>query len=273
MDNNRHHCPAGVFFYLLGLLFLTVPQVWSAASETAVSYTDEDCIGCHRQDSEESSLHITVEQYEASVHGQEVTCMECHTRVVDDQHQTLKGSGAVDCSECHEQENRHGQGATPQDRPRCHDCHTRHNMLGKDDPASSVHAENLPETCAACHAAESGQTGYFAWLPSIQIASHNKADFAAAYEKGNCIGCHQGKGVHGEDETIDDQDCYKCHRSAEAEGALWGYMHPKADWNLQPATFASASLYQVILIVGLIVLLGKSLDFIFDRDSGKKNNG
>jgi hypothetical protein len=46
-------------------------------------------------------------------------------------------------------------------------------------------------------------------------------------------------------------------------------MHPQADRQSQPAIFAAASIYQVFIAIGLIVLLGKFLDLVFDRFSGK----
>ena len=33
----------------------------------------------------------------------------------------------------------------------CADCHTSHNILPKDDPASSIHPDNLVENCGKCH--------------------------------------------------------------------------------------------------------------------------
>jgi hypothetical protein len=243
------------------------------ASETepdaAAAYTPEECIECHRTGSEESGLQISVEAYEASVHGEEATCLDCHTGVVDDEHESTQGSGAVDCSECHEQENRHGQNGPEEQRPQCHDCHTRHNMLTKTDPASAVHPDQLPTTCAGCHAAAAGETGFFSWFPAFRIASHNKADFAIAYEKDNCLGCHQGAAAHGESEPINAQDCQKCHFSPEAAGAMWGAMHPTADRSVQPVIFAAASIYQVFIVIGLIALLGKFLNFVYNRFSGK----
>jgi hypothetical protein len=50
---------------------------------------------------------------------------------------------------------------------------------------------------------------------------------------------------------------------------MWGYMHPKPDVKTQPTVFASASIYQFFIVIGLIVLLGKFLDLVFDRFSGK----
>lgn len=241
----------------------------ASVTEAATVYTSDDCIECHRTGSEESGLQIFVEEYEASVHGPEITCLDCHTGVVDDQHQSTKGSGAVDCSACHEQENRHGLNGPEEQRPHCYDCHTRHHMLSKTDPASAVHPDHLAVTCAGCHPAASGETDFFSWFPSFQIASHNKGDFATAYNKDNCLGCHQGAAVHGESVPINDQDCYKCHFSPDAAGAMWGNMHPKPDLKTQPAVFAAASIYQIFVVIGLIVLLGKFLNLVFDRFSGK----
>jgi hypothetical protein len=255
------------------IIVLTVGHARASESEsdTAQAYTPEDCIECHRMGSEESGLQISVETFNASVHGEEATCLDCHTGVVDDEHESTEGSGAVDCGECHEQENRHGGNGPEEQRPLCHDCHSRHNMLTKTDPASSVHPEQLPATCAGCHAAASGETGFFSWFPAFRIASHNKADFAVAYEKDNCLGCHQGAAAHGESEPINAQECQKCHFSKETAGAMWGDMHPIADRSVQPAVFAAASIYQLFIVIGLFALLGKFLNLFFNRVSGERN--
>jgi hypothetical protein len=144
-------------------------------------------------------------------------------------------------------------------------------MLTKTDPASAVHRDRLPTTCAGCHAAASSEPGFFAWFPAFRIASHNKADFSTAYEKDNCLGCHQGAGAHGEPEPVDDQTCYRCHFSPQTAGAMWGAMHPEADRHTQPTVFAAASIYQVFIVIGLVVLLRKLLNLIFDRSSGQSN--
>ena len=228
-----------------------------SASKTESGYSPEDCIECHRTGSDESERQISISEYEESVHGQEITCLDCHTEVVDDEHQATEGSGTVDCSACHEQENRHGVNGPEEDRPQCHDCHTRHNMLTKTDPASTVHPDQFSATCAGCHAMASGKTDYFSWFPSFQIASHPKADFAGDYSDANCLGCHQGGAAHGEEEPLVDQDCHKCHRSPEMEGAMWGKIHPTADRKKQPAVFAAASIYQVSIVIGVVLLLGR----------------
>ncbi len=170
-----------LFFYFLGLLiFVTSYNTWA--------YTPEDCIKCHKEGSTGSTLHISIKEFNVSIHGREITCKDCHVGVEDEDHETMKGSGAVDCGECHEQGNRHGLQSKSEDRPQCYSCHTKHGIFEKDEEVSSVHPGQLKETCKGCHPVECGQTDYLSWLPSIQIASHKKQDFSRVYEKGNCLG-------------------------------------------------------------------------------------
>ena len=230
---------------IIGLAPVTITR-----AETA--YTNEDCIECHRTGSEEGGINISIEEFNASVHGEEVECQECHTLVVDDDHQTTPGSGTVDCSSCHEQENRHARGSNSGTRPQCYSCHTRHGMLAKDDPRSTVHSQRLKETCRSCHPQECGQTDYFSWLPSLQVASHSKQDFSQDYERTNCLGCHQGQGAHGEQETINDQTCYTCHITLDGQNKLLGYIHSKADDRSQPGVRVAAAIYQLTLVALLL---------------------
>jgi hypothetical protein len=229
------------------LLLLAFP-----AAADASDYTDEACIECHGPGSDESELKVELEAYEASIHFEAAGCQECHTQVVDDSHQEAAGSGAVNCGQCHEQEQKHG----PSDDPlACHACHSRHAIRSPDDPAASVHADRLPDTCGGCHPEAAGDGGYFSWFPAWQIASHNKGDFAQAYEGRQCLGCHQGAGAHGESEPLNDQTCHKCHATDGSSGSLWGRMHPAADRDSQPLIFAAAGLYQVAILGGLLTLV------------------
>ncbi|MEN6440347.1 MAG: hypothetical protein ABFD97_17370 [Syntrophobacter sp.] len=239
------------FIKRIGLSFLGFSVVFLAQS--AWAYTPEDCIQCHRAGSSKSSLRIDVQEFKASVHGDKATCQECHTGVVDEKHTRDRSLGAVDCGQCHEQTNRHGMGSGRADRPRCYSCHTRHNMLPKDNAASSINPGRLRTTCGGCHPAQSGKTDYLTWLPSLQVSSHKKQDFAHDYDRGNCVGCHQGRAAHGEEGQVDKQQCYKCHFSLkDARSPLMGYIHPVADSARQPAIFASAVIYQ-LFVVSLLV--------------------
>jgi hypothetical protein len=205
------------------------------------AYTPEDCVRCHRQGSSESSLQMDLETFKGSVHGETLSCLDCHGPIQDESHEKMTSSRAVSCVECHEQENRHGLRGGEDRRPKCYSCHTKHGILGKGDSLSSVHPEGLPGTCAACHPVESGKPDYLSWFPSLQIVSHGKQDFGKAYERSNCLGCHQGEGAHGENKPINDQDCAKCHND------LMGFMHPKADSEKQPGILASVWIYQMFL--------------------------
>ncbi len=178
--------------------------------------------------------------------------------VEDETHMETPGSGAVDCSSCHDQQNHHGKGSNSGTRPQCYSCHTRHGTLTKDDPRSTVHASRLQETCRSCHPQESGQTDYISWLPSLQVASHSKQDFSQIYKRTNCLGCHQGMGAHGQQEIINEQTCHTCHVTLDGQNKLLGYIHSKADAR-QPGVKAAASIYQVILGV---LLAGGFLFFI-----------
>ena len=235
------------------LRFVSIILIFTV-TQAAFAYTDEDCIECHRTGSEKGGINISIDEFNASVHAEEAGCQDCHTLVEDETHQTTPGSGAVDCSGCHEQENRHGKGSTGGTRPQCYSCHTRHGMLAKDDPRSTVHSNKLKETCRSCHPRESGQTDYFSWLPSLQVASHSKQDFSQVYARTNCLGCHQGMGAHGEHEAINDQTCYTCHVTLDGQNILLGYIHSKADAGRQPGVMAAASIYQVFL--GVVIFGG-----------------
>jgi hypothetical protein len=207
------------------------------------AYSPEACIQCHRQGARESSLHISIKDFRNSAHGKVLECEDCHTNIIDASHITLIGSSAVSCRECHEQENRHGVSSGREPRPKCYTCHTRHHILGKEDPASSVYPEALKKTCAGCHPSECGHQDYLSWFLSLQVVSHGKADLSKSYGRDNCVGCHQGSAAHGEKGSIDSQDCFKCHQS------MWGLIHPKANPEKDPALFAAALSYQAFALL------------------------
>ena len=260
MKRNPYAVLKGFCFGLLGLLIsLTASNSWA--------YSSEDCIHCHEEGGKESARVISTEQYEASVHGRgDISCQDCHSGVEDESHQDRRGSGRVNCGECHDQVNNHGMQSKSDNRPQCHSCHTSHAILEKDNPASAVHPDRLKESCSVCHPLECGDVDYMSFLPSLQIASHGKQDFSQAYERTNCIGCHQGMAAHGEEEKLDDQTCYKCHLPGAEQAGLWGYVHPRADVEKQPDTHMAANVYQIALMV---LLLG-GFGFFVKRFSGRK---
>jgi hypothetical protein len=235
-----------VRFSLIVLIF--------TAAQAAFAYTTQECIDCHQTGSTESKLQISIDELNASIHAEEAGCQDCHTLVENEDHTTIPGSGVTECSSCHEQENRHGWGSNSGTRPQCYSCHSRHGMRAKDDPRSPVYSQQLKETCQSCHPRECGQTDYFSWLPSLQVASHSKQDFSREYSRTDCLGCHQGMAAHGEQEPINDQTCFTCHLTPDGKNKLLGYIHSKADTRRQPGVMAAATIYQVVM--GVLVLGG-----------------
>lgn len=209
----------------------------------AAAYTQKDCIACHGEENSMSRLVISAEKFRESVHS-DLTCMGCHTGIVDQSHQTASGKHGVDCSGCHGIENFHGA-QSYNNRPECHDCHGSHSIKPPENSKSRVNADRLDQTCKQCHPAESGQSDFFSWLPSLKISSHKKQDMSRDYSEKNCIGCHQAKAVHGGDGQINRDNCRRCHK----EDSLLGAIHVGVDLRTQPGVFAAGIIYQIVLVV------------------------
>ena len=238
------------------ILFLFFMGLVLGRPDTVLTYENDECITCHSLQSIKSRLHIDMELFNRSVHAGVSDCVDCHNRLKIENNICIDGSGSVDCNECHDQQNRHGIGGTSENRPECYHCHTRHNILSKDNPMATIHQERLPETCANCHPTQTGQSSYLSWLPSIKLSTHPKADLSGDYSKSNCLECHQGKATHGGEELIREATCYLCHFDVEGQKAIMGFIHPRADLDRQPGVFAVAIIYQIfiiLLIVGGIV--------------------
>ena len=121
------------------LIILSTLNAWG--------YSVDDCIRCHAQGGGQSKRYISLDEYGSSIHGREITCIDCHQGVRDNGHIESKGSGKVDCQQCHEQENLHSRDG----KVKCFSCHTKHHIYSPDDHRSSVYWKNLKNTCANCH--------------------------------------------------------------------------------------------------------------------------
>ncbi|NLC76450.1 MAG: hypothetical protein GX750_02385 [Clostridia bacterium] len=120
----------------------------------------ESCAKCHND--------IT-SQFENSIHGQMggfVTCTTCHGPA----HGIIKGDNkeaphnrfniTETCRTCHEgmviesyERSFHGIALRYEyeNVPTCTDCHSSHNILPVDNPASTLSAANIGSTCEPCH--------------------------------------------------------------------------------------------------------------------------
>jgi hypothetical protein len=145
------------------------------SSPVSHRHVPETCGACHEKETHE---------YRTSVHGKALaagvadapSCTSCHgehpLRVVGDPDSPVSAGNLPNtCSACHDAEeivsrfdlpsnrletyqdsyhglaNRYGQPVVAN----CASCHGAHRILSPDDPASSVHPANLPDTCGQCH--------------------------------------------------------------------------------------------------------------------------
>ncbi len=143
----------------------------------AIRTSPAQCGRCHGQQQSE---------YDESVHGRgraggdaaAARCADCHgshdiLTHRNPQSRTYKLQLPFTCAKCHanprmmegagvhqphaaEQyiDSMHGRGLIKEGlivAPSCNDCHGVHAMFPADDPRSSIHKSNMPDTCGRCH--------------------------------------------------------------------------------------------------------------------------
>jgi cytochrome b subunit of formate dehydrogenase len=138
-------------------------EVENERSPTSFQNSPELCGSCH--------AYVYDEWLNVGAHGaawkarntNTATCVSCHaTHDIGDPVLGAERLGMVDqCGDCHGtfyntyRGDFHGKAtnlglvvsAT------CGDCHSPHGTLGKDNPHSSIHPDNLQQTCGECHGA------------------------------------------------------------------------------------------------------------------------
>lgn len=159
-DRNKvWRVPLGILS-LLFFLGTTGDIAWGATSE---------CLSCHddknlaKKDAlgRTVSLFVSEDLFKKSVHG-EISCTDCHTRILDDAH-AIKGvkeaDRKVDCGACHEASERLFKTSVHHDKAgiACKECHGHHYMRPLTNPGSVTFRTNLVQTCGACHPEESAQ--------------------------------------------------------------------------------------------------------------------
>ncbi len=194
-----------------------------------------DCSVCHAE---------VVGQYRESVHGRlfadgdpnAPTCLECHGthRVYgkrDPQSRTFPTRVPDLCARCHREGERaavryrgkeheivehytqsiHGKGLLKSGlvvTAMCTDCHTAHGELPGDDPRSTVHRDNIPDTCGRCHHGIQEQ-----FVQSI----HSEEVSASDRPLPICSDCHTAHTIRRTDldgfklEIMDQ--CGRCHET------------------------------------------------------------
>ncbi len=232
------------YFALILILWLLSLPVFA--------YEMSGCISCHGDNRNKDIPQISVAEYQSSIHGATMSCLECHT-YIEEGHEAGGVTEKVNCNNCHSQENLHGVSSVAQNKLECYSCHTKHNILPASMDNSSVSRVNIKETCSGCHKTQYGKSGYMKGFTSIRIRSHKKGDFGRDYDETNCIGCHQGMAIHGVQEKRSDDECAKCHMK-DNKNAIMGRFH--AITNSGPAITTLSVIAQILILMffALVVL-------------------
>ncbi len=114
-------------------------------------------------------------------------CNDCHNshEIARTDAKGFKESIVNSCGNCHHEvtesyfETHHGKifqlGNT--DAAKCHNCHGQHNVLPKENPASTLSHENIIGTCGQCHKGSHRQfTGYL-----THATHHDKGKYPAVH--------------------------------------------------------------------------------------------
>ncbi|MBT8104509.1 MAG: hypothetical protein HKP05_02625 [Woeseiaceae bacterium] len=156
----------------------------TSRAPTAHGNSPETCGSCHA---------ILFEEWKTqSAHGlawqdeneEGPVCVDCHSshEIVDPTSYNARHAAAQNCGSCHEdylasfRHSFHGKALHLglSDGATCADCHTPHKNLAADNPASSVHPDNLEGMCGNCH---EGITAAFATFSPHNDPTNPDDDF------------------------------------------------------------------------------------------------
>ena len=210
-----------------------------------------ECGACHENQ---------VEQYSTSMHGtlaaagdpDAPVCLDCHERHSTQTRRmptspTFPRNVPELCSRCHAQGQRaavrihegiptpvesyemsiHGKGLYESGllvTATCTSCHTAHHELPGEDPASSVHNDNVADTCGTCHhGIEEAFMSSIHW-PGVA------GELEPGRELPTCEDCHTSHTIsrtdRGDFRLLMMDQCGRCHES-ESE-TFFETMHGKA---------------------------------------------
>jgi hypothetical protein len=169
------------------------------AEGSATAATCADCHGAHEM---LSHLNPQSRTYKLEL---PFTCARCHTNTAMMEeagvHQPLAAEQYIDSM--------HGRGLIQMGlivAPSCNDCHGVHAILPADDPASTIHRDNIPHTCGKCHIG----------VEQVYNDSIHGRLLAAGDERGPvCATCHTAHEVVTPGEIAfklqSDDRCGQCH--------------------------------------------------------------
>ena len=256
------------------------------------------CLPCHSvrdlsiqaSNGQIASMYIDSARYQHSIHGS-LHCDQCHTnmaskpgapapRPVDPyvakyRPGTRPAAGA--CITCHPKEWESYRGSIHAaelrkgklDTPFCSDCHGSHYILPSQDLESRINPENVPHTCASCHAVGLLMAKYNVKTNTYQTSQqsvHGRKLLLGEKGVAVCTSCH---GVHDIKSPNDPASplypthradtCRKCHKGASDNFALT-FTHLTPSPTEEPLIYYIRLAYRLaigafIAVMGAYVLL------------------
>jgi nitrate/TMAO reductase-like tetraheme cytochrome c subunit len=226
----RFEIPRRAAFLLLGLVLGAVSSGLAQGKAPAVALNPQ-CLSCHGTETLAGSVHSGL------------GCTDCHrltlttTATADLPHP--KTLPPPNCTErCHRADHAQTPGESPiyypdsvhgrdyltrgvKDVARCWDCHGKHNIRRKDDPASTVNRRNIPLTCSTCHENQAVVVKYHIHAETPYQEYRQSVHGKALFEKGlltfaavctDCHGVHNIQGVGQADLMAKrPETCGRCH--------------------------------------------------------------
>ncbi len=162
-----------------------------------------DCVDCHGKHGVLSRQNSSSRTFPTNVPA---LCADCHQ------------AGATAAERIHEDRHRieeyvmsiHGKGLLQSGlvvTAMCTDCHTAHHVLPQTDERSSVHRDNISQTCANCH------NGIF---EQFQNSIHATAEVDDDQELPVCNDCHHSHSITRADladfRLTVRRQCGECHK-------------------------------------------------------------
>jgi predicted CXXCH cytochrome family protein len=193
---------------LTTLALMVALSVQPASGGASKAEQRDTCLTCHGDaafdvdlpSGETRSLHVDLERFLGSVHGDKLTCTDCHTDITDVPHDvrsfTTRRAFSVayseSCKRCHfatyskTLDSVHASAVARGDTtaPLCVDCHGAHDITPPGQPRARIST-----TCAACH-------------PGVSATYAKSVHGKALIDEANpdvpaCTDCHRAHDVAG----------------------------------------------------------------------------
>jgi len=255
-SNLLWYVPATLLFCLPAGLF----------NEAAAQLSNDVCLGCHGNvsfampsaDGEMRTLYVDKGQFEHSVHGKFLQCVQCHQNATQIPHQNIaktrlewRQSIPRMCEACHSNQVQqylnsvHGRELEQNGNARaavCSNCHTAHNI--EPTVTDSIKLAII-QNCGGCH-----EANYKSYKDTFhgQVTTLGYAHTAKCFD---CHGSHDIQRVNDPASTVYPanrlQTCRKCHVGATAGFATFQPHATTNDFSRYPYTWLASKMMLLLL--------------------------